>query len=253
MVKCVWNGQEKLTVVSTELQYRLLDALRYLDFEGARLVNVQHPTVIRFGKGIPKVFLRAWLDWLPPRVNDVVKLADRRGLITVQLGNLFETMLPWGLPGRDRTRVKLIFARPDGKHAVIQWTPLAPSGFVVIAAGGDLDRDGTLRSNAFIPRIKPNATEQLIRISGDGLKWLESGSGCSTPGDELVTLSQVAPLTGRTKRTLERYIRSGQLPAPDVHGGQGVANRWRWSTLRPALEKVSKRLLPEQFPGSRIM
>jgi predicted DNA-binding transcriptional regulator AlpA len=71
--------------------------------------------------------------------------------------------------------------------------------------------------------------------------------------DDLVTLNQVAPLTGLAKRTLERYLRKGELPEPDVRGGGGKAHRWFWHTLRPALERISKRNLPERFPASRII
>lgn len=70
--------------------------------------------------------------------------------------------------------------------------------------------------------------------------------------DELVTLNQVAPLVGLHKRTLERYVRSGSLPQPDIRGGNGKANKWHWTTIRPALQKLSKRLLPERFPGSHL-
>ena len=72
-------------------------------------------------------------------------------------------------------------------------------------------------------------------------------------GDELVTLSQVAPLTGRKKRTLERYLRDGKLPEPDFPGGEGKSHKWHWSTLRPALSKLCNRVLPPRFPGGRII
>lgn len=71
--------------------------------------------------------------------------------------------------------------------------------------------------------------------------------------DDLVTLDQVAPLTAKSKRTLERYLREGKLPEPDVPGGGGKSHKWFWKNLRPALEKVADRQLPAKFPGSRIV
>ncbi|HEV7222355.1 MAG TPA: hypothetical protein VGN42_06600 [Pirellulales bacterium] len=70
---------------------------------------------------------------------------------------------------------------------------------------------------------------------------------------ELVTLNQVAPLAGLSKRTLERYLTKGDLPEPDIPGGGGRAHKWFWHTLRPSLSKVAKRSLPETFPGSRVI
>lgn len=71
--------------------------------------------------------------------------------------------------------------------------------------------------------------------------------------DELVTLDQVAPLSGLSKRTLERYLQDEELPEPDIRGGGGKANKWFWRNLRPALSKVAQRTLPDRFPGSRIV
>lgn len=71
--------------------------------------------------------------------------------------------------------------------------------------------------------------------------------------DDLVTLDQVAPLTGLSKRTLERYRSDNKLPDPDVPGGGGKANKWFWTTLRQPMSKFAGRPLPERFPGSRII
>jgi len=69
----------------------------------------------------------------------------------------------------------------------------------------------------------------------------------------LVTLSQAAPLANLNKRTLERYLFDEKIPDPDYRGGDGKASKWKWSNLRPALEKVCNRRLPEQFPGGQII
>jgi len=71
--------------------------------------------------------------------------------------------------------------------------------------------------------------------------------------DDVVTLEQAAALAKLSKRTCERYVDKGKLPSPDFPGGGGKAHKWKWSTLRPNLEKVANRPLPERFPGSRII
>jgi len=74
----------------------------------------------------------------------------------------------------------------------------------------------------------------------------------SPPIDDLVTLSQVAPLVGRIKRTLERWKMKPGFPKPDECGGGGCADRWYYSRLRAALQSKVNRILPERFPGSRL-
>jgi len=71
--------------------------------------------------------------------------------------------------------------------------------------------------------------------------------------NELVTLSQAAAIIQKSKRTLENYLRDEKLPPPDVVGGDGKSNYWYWGNIRPELEKLSSKLLPERFPTSRFM
>ena len=71
--------------------------------------------------------------------------------------------------------------------------------------------------------------------------------------DQLVTLDQIAPLTGLSKRTLERYLSKGELPEADVPGGGGRAHKWLWQSIKPSLSKIAGRQLPDRFPGSRII
>jgi hypothetical protein len=54
-----------------------------------------------------------------------------------------------------------------------------------------------------------------------------------------LNLDQIASLVSRSKRTLERYKRHklSPLPSPDVEGGGGRPDEWKWSTIRPWLEK----------------
>ena len=59
-----------------------------------------------------------------------------------------------------------------------------------------------------------------------------------------VTLSQMAGIVSKSKKTLERLKQAGKLPTPTVKGGKGKANEWPWSQVRPVLEKEYARELP---------
>ncbi len=106
------------------------------------------------------------------------------------------------------------------------------------------------------PWVRQSVVDDLTAVRDAFLEYLRWYTSHHAPKDEteideLRTLSQVAPLTGLTKRTLERHLK--ELPEPDVRGGNGKANKWYWSKIRPPLEKISKRPLPRRFPGSQIM
>jgi len=108
------------------------------------------------------------------------------------------------------------------------------------------------------PWVQQSIVDDLTQVRDAFLEYLhwhatQHSQNPESEIDELVTLSQVAPLTGHTKRTLERYLNDEKLPQPDVRGGDGKANKWYWSTIRPPLQKMSGRLLPERFPGSQIL
>lgn len=68
--------------------------------------------------------------------------------------------------------------------------------------------------------------------------------------EQYVTLDQVAALVNRSKKTLARKLnsRSSDAPVPDCEGGGGRPHEWKWSTIRPWLEKHFNRQLPERFP-----
>jgi hypothetical protein len=75
------------------------------------------------------------------------------------------------------------------------------------------------------------------------------------PSEQYVTLDQMAGLVNRSKRTLEKRKRrkNTPLPDPDVAGGGGKPDEWKWSAIRPWLEKEFGRQLPEQFPAGRFL
>lgn len=79
------------------------------------------------------------------------------------------------------------------------------------------------------------------------------GRGRNEP-DDYVTLDQAAGLVNRSKKTLERYLnhpKQGQerMPQPDVEGTGGKPHEWKWSALRPWLERNFERPLPERLPS----
>jgi hypothetical protein len=69
--------------------------------------------------------------------------------------------------------------------------------------------------------------------------------------DCYVTLQQAAAMVSKTKRGLED--RKGDMPSPDIKGGGGRASEWKWSTIRPWLERTFSRPLPEQFPADQFI
>jgi hypothetical protein len=71
--------------------------------------------------------------------------------------------------------------------------------------------------------------------------------------DCYVTLQQCAAIVGKSKATLKQRYVNGDLPAPAIHGGKGRAHEWNWSAIRPYLEHLFARMLPEHFPGDRVI
>ncbi|HTU27082.1 MAG TPA: hypothetical protein VMF30_16870 [Pirellulales bacterium] len=100
-----------------------------------------------------------------------------------------------------------------------------------------------------LQQIAIMAEANVLRSSGTE----QSDSQPPNAPDCLVTLDQVAPLVGLSKRSLERHVRTGKLPEPSVHGGGGKAHKWYWKQIRPFLCAIATREIPEAFPGSRII
>jgi two-component system nitrogen regulation response regulator GlnG len=70
---------------------------------------------------------------------------------------------------------------------------------------------------------------------------------------QYVTLDQMAAIVNRTKKTLEnrKRCKRNPLPPPDVEGGGGKPDEWKWTTVRSWLEQEFGRQLPEHFPSDR--
>ena len=127
-------------------------------------------------------------------------------------------------------------------------TNLASPMYLVEARFNVKGRSGN-RATHFYREFQIVGAGRFFSITRRGLRLHDSLR--DVPLDELVRLSQVAPLTGRTKRTLERYLEQGLIPPPDIPGGNGHAHLWYWPNIRPALSKLCNRLLPLRFPGAR--
>ncbi len=119
--------------------------------------------------------------------------------------------------------------------------------------------DGAGRCVPFIAQALPNAASASALVVRRCRKLTERAQPGvteehkATVPDELVTLDQAAAVVGRSKRSLERYLQRGDLPRPDLPGGEGKAHRWYWNTLRPALQKHFRPDLPAKFPASRVI
>lgn len=67
-----------------------------------------------------------------------------------------------------------------------------------------------------------------------------------------VTLGQMAAYVNRSTRTLERWAKKKSFPKPKVIGGGGKPHEYDWTELRPVLEKLSGRPLPERVSDIRV-
>jgi len=70
---------------------------------------------------------------------------------------------------------------------------------------------------------------------------------------QYVTLDQMAALVNRSKKVLEKRLNlaNSTMPRPDVEGGGGKPHEWKWSEIRPWLEKEFGKILPENYPSLR--
>lgn len=68
-----------------------------------------------------------------------------------------------------------------------------------------------------------------------------------------VTLLQMGSIVSRSKPTMRRLFDHGTLPPPDVTGGDGKPHEWKWSKVRPVLEKSYNKDLPDKFPADKFV
>jgi hypothetical protein len=140
--------------------------------------------------------------------------------------------------------------------------------FDVYTAGAGLHREAVLiapRPRHRFPRLLPyiawaeesiEAYEQLPRGYGSLApnEREEAMRAALTEGsrlpEESLDLNQIAALMHLKKSSMGRYKRrkNDPLPDPDSPGGGGNKDYWRWSTIRPWLDRNCRTPLPEHFP-----
>lgn len=69
------------------------------------------------------------------------------------------------------------------------------------------------------------------------------------PAPQYVTRDQIAALCGKSKKTVDRWVKKETIPLADIEGGGGKSDEWIWANVRPKLMEVSKRILPERYPS----
>lgn len=112
--------------------------------------------------------------------------------------------------------------------------------------------DAPIVPSATMNAVAPAATTPTPTLGGaSGAPDEETNRAAET--EQYVTLDQAAALVNRSKKTLARCKarNSKPLPHPDVEGGGGKADEWKWSTLRPWLEAEYGRPLPVRLPSLR--
>ena len=94
--------------------------------------------------------------------------------------------------------------------------------------------------DAFLDRLERLLEELALRRR-------PSRPAPAQPPGQLVTLAQIAEISHRPRRVLERYRR--ELPPPRVLGRPGRPDRWDWAEVRPWLQTAFGLRLPEHYPG----
>ena len=180
------------------------------------------------------LYRRVSSNALEPACNDLI----RKELVEPKRGTMLHA---------------LTFMREDGLTASTKYE---------IEAKNRLGREGYMlqievngKGISIVSGFTDDVLFDAYTVTGSGLcfveRFLTDESGWIP--DELVTLSQVEPLTGRKRRTLERYVKDGKIRSADFPGGGGKASYWYWHHIREDLNKITNRELPMRFPGSRLI
>ncbi len=140
----------------------------------------------------------------------------------------------------------------DAFFSVLPINPFLASSMLIDVLLGDDSRNGRDGgpSDEAPPGLVSDDDDATVDPHADELR--KKPVTDDPPFDDLVTLDQAAAVVSYSKRALERYLKSGELPAPDIRGGGGKPSKWYWSKLRPALEEHFRPDLPKRFPASRF-
>ena len=115
--------------------------------------------------------------------------------------------------------------------------------------------------NCIEPALTQKTGNQCVRLAERLCGWVDgylhppAPYRAYAPGTPecLITLRQASAPISQSKRILAQYLNDGKIPPPTIGGGQGRANYWRYDDIRPALEKILGRSLPETFPADRFI
>jgi hypothetical protein len=114
-----------------------------------------------------------------------------------------------------------------------------------------------LTASTPVPLLGETSAALLAEVLKDVEEFLRPAPVESTATlaetEQYVTLDQAAAIVNRTKRTLRRRLnaKNSAMPRPDVDGGGGKPDEWKWSALRPWLESEFGKRLPTKYPSRR--
>src|SRR5262249_42323723 len=126
---------------------------------------------------------------------------------------------------------------------------------VLTRYGEDLTTQTARRFLSDLIRLHKRSVEAAGAMSLDEAMDLIEGKKPPTDppagSSQYVTLDQMAAAVHRSKRTLEKLSgrKKSPLPDPDIQGGGGRPNEWKWERIRPWLEVEYQRPLPDRFFG----
>lgn len=235
-----------------DLQGPLLEALRSLEFEGARLRSTALSTIavqFRFAAGIPTTLVREWLEVLDDDLKNAVRYCERLGFVSVTAGDLIKSLTPSALGAAQRQDERILW-RPDGKIVRIVWEPGPDDGLTVVAQSGAIDETGAITGDSFLPSVRANSAEQLLRVTGEGLKWLQERSA----QDSSQQVSDAEAAASKPIRALDAYLGQVTIPAfnrfaEDIvrHGSpDGSAIQAVWKDTDARLIAASGVVAPEK-------
>ncbi len=151
-------------------------------------------------------------------------------------------------------------AGTDGSPWLMPWPShlselvlrLAEVGYEECAAHLTRLADVNSLKKPFTPADEAGVIKSILEYLA-ALKKQINGDGTPSAPECFVTLLQAASIVNKTKSTLGKRANKCPMPLPDVEGGRGKAAEWKWSAIRPWLEKEFKRQLPEHFPSERFI
>lgn len=250
------------TASASGLPERILSCLVALERDGIAIEPLEDCRKCRFHAGVPEALVQGWTHTSAEELKRAMWTLRRLKLISKKSLDTWPYLKRMSLRHADGRSFKIhCWTRGDEDEATFQVIVDWPSASEAPREPELLDHNSQVAVLAIPPKLGEVATNVIRHYSpgvGPFFKVLKAGielleqDAVPQVLDDLVTLSQVAPLTGYSKRHLERLVGT-QLPPPDIAGGAGKSNKWYWSNLRGPLSKLSKKILPSRFPGSQLI